>query len=163
MDFTNIFKMQKELDQAIISRDDLDAITDEEWQAKWLLAVLVEFSEFANEIQSFKYWKKHKNINHDAALEEFADVLHFLGSYAYKVGVNPIIEPKIVSKFPTDQILEIFRIASINKGNISKEIISELLSLSLGCAKLLNYTEEDIFKWYEIKNKKNFDRIKNHY
>ncbi|MBU4690183.1 dUTP diphosphatase [Mycoplasma sp. ES3157-GEN-MYC] len=163
MDFTNIFKMQKTLDDAINSREDLGHVMPEEWEAKWLLAVLVEFAEFANEVQCFKYWKKHKNVNKEAALEEFADVLHFLGSYAYKLNVNPFIEPKIVSKFPTDQILEIFKIASDAKGKVNADIISELLSLSLGCAKLLDYTEEEIFKWYEVKNKKNFDRIKNHY
>ncbi|WP_029608905.1 dUTP diphosphatase [Mycoplasma simbae] len=163
MDFSRIFRMQKELDHAINSRDDLHHVDHTEWQAKWSLALLVEFAEFANEVQCFKYWKKHINVNHDAVLEEFADVLHFLGSYAYQLDVNPIIEPKIVSKFPTDQILEIFRIASSAKTNITKEIISELLSLSLGCAKMLNYSDEDIMKWYEVKNQKNFERVKNHY
>ncbi|QBF34969.1 hypothetical protein EG856_03580 [Mycoplasmopsis phocirhinis] len=163
MDFAHIFQMQKNLDEAISSRSDLEVITNEQWQAKWLLALLVEFCEFANEIQSFKYWKKHKNINHGAALEEFADVLHFLGSYAYKLDVNPLIEPKIVSQCPTAQFLEIFKVATINKDNITKQIISELLSLSLGCAKLLGYSEDEILKAYEIKNQKNFERIKNHY
>ncbi|WP_096385783.1 dUTP diphosphatase [Mycoplasmopsis bovigenitalium] len=163
MDFTNIFKKQKELDLAISSREDLSSVTTDEWRAKWSLALLVEFAEFANEVQCFKYWKKHKEINHSAILEEFADVLHFLGSYAYKLEVHPIIEPKIVSKYPTDQILEIFKIASNLKSEINKETIADLLALSLGCAKLLNYSDEDIVKWYEIKNQKNFDRIKNHY
>ncbi|TQC51404.1 hypothetical protein E1I18_02695 [Mycoplasmopsis mucosicanis] len=163
MDLSHIFEKQKQLDNAINSREDLHHVVPDEWKAKWLLALLVEFGEFANEVQCFKYWKKHKTINHDAVLEEFADVLHFLGSYAYKLNVDPVIEAKIVSKFPTDQILEIYKVASQANTNITKEVLSELLSLSLGTAKMLGYKDEDILKWYEYKNAKNFERIKNHY
>ncbi|AIA29425.1 hypothetical protein MCAL160_0654 [Mycoplasmopsis californica HAZ160_1] len=163
MNFSHIFKMQAELDKAINSREDLKHVMPEEYKAKWLLALLVETAEFANEIQCFKYWKKHKTVDKAAVLEEFADVLHFLGSYGYKLNVDPIIEPKIVSKFPTDQILEIFRIASDTTINISKETISELIALALGCAKILGYTDDEIIEYYNLKNKKNFERVQNHY
>ena len=41
------------------------------------LALLVEISELANEVQSFKYWKMHKNINKNKIYEEWADCFHF--------------------------------------------------------------------------------------
>ncbi|WP_406615875.1 dUTP diphosphatase [Mycoplasmopsis hyopharyngis] len=167
MNFSEIFKMQKQLDEAIANRNDLHFATDEESKKKYtrmqVLALLVETAEFANEIQTFKYWKADKNVNHSHAMEEFADLLHFLGSFAYKLNVESEIEPLVMSDDINEQIGLLFAAISSSMNNLNKYSVGEMLALTLGCAKLLNYSEEDILKWYHIKNKKNYDRIKNHY
>jgi len=41
------------------------------------LALLVELGELCNEDKCFKYWKKHREIDRNKILDEFADCLHF--------------------------------------------------------------------------------------
>jgi dimeric dUTPase (all-alpha-NTP-PPase superfamily) len=55
-------------------------ITDNEILNSKLVALFTEAGEFANEVQSFKYWKKNKNIDDDKVLEELADIYFFLFS-----------------------------------------------------------------------------------
>lgn len=163
MNLARVFKMQKELDDAIISRNDLESFTKEQYQRMWALALLVETGEFANEVQSFKYWKAHKNVDKQKALEEFADVLHFLGSYAYKYDVNPEIEPLILTDDVNLQIIKLYATISSSVDSINKYNLAQMLALLLGAAKLIGYTEEEIMASYEIKNAKNFERVRNKY
>lgn len=167
MDLTKLFAMQRELDEAISQRNDLSFENTNKAKEKYnhmkLLALLVETAEFANEVQSFKYWKYKKEINHEKVLEEFADILHFLGSFAYKYEVYPMIDPLIISEDINVQIGNLFSAISSSMNNINKYNIAGMIALALGCAKLLNYSEEEIMKWYHIKNQKNYERIKNHY
>ncbi|WP_029512561.1 dUTP diphosphatase [Mycoplasmopsis iners] len=166
MNLTRIFEMQKELDLKIGQRKDLGWKNhdDAKIHQQMMLATLIEVAEFANEVQSFKYWKKHKNIDHEKVLEEFADVLHFLGSLGYKYQINPNVEPLIVQ---SQEINEQFTIlfSSITKAMYytNKYAIAEIFSLVLGAAKLLNYSEEQILKAYELKNQKNHQRVAEKY
>ncbi|MBZ4195663.1 dUTP diphosphatase [Mycoplasma tauri] len=167
MNLSRIFEMQKDLDKAISSRNDIDTsnrkISKADFNDMQLLATLVETAEFANEVQTFKYWKANKTVNPEKALEEFADILHFLGSFAYKYDVDPNIEPLIMSENVNRQICLLFSTISSAINNLNKYVIGQMLALLLGAAKLLNYSEEEIIKWYDIKNKKNYERIKDKY
>nr|WP_307926389.1 dUTP diphosphatase [Mycoplasmopsis bovis] len=138
-------------------------ISQAEFDEMKLLATLVETAEFANEVQSFKYWKANKSINREKALEEFADMLHFVGSFAYKYNVDPDIEPLILSDNVNKQICLLFSTISSAINNLNKYVISQMLAIALGVAKLLNYSEDEIIHWYYIKNKKNYERIKEKY
>ncbi len=64
---------QKELDDKILSNAGIEKYPLENIK----LALLVELGELANEWQGFKHWKKHREINREKLLEEFADCLHF--------------------------------------------------------------------------------------
>lgn len=64
---------QKKLDDEILSNSGIEKYPLENMK----LALLVELGELANEWQGFKYWKKHKEINKERLLDEFADCLHF--------------------------------------------------------------------------------------
>ncbi|CAL58960.1 dUTPase [Mycoplasmopsis agalactiae] len=167
MNLKKIFEMQRELDKAIINRNDVDAsnskITQAEFDEMKLLATLVETAEFANEVQSFKYWKANKTVNREKALEEFADILHFIGSFAYKYNVEPDIEPLILSNNVNRQICLLFSTISSAINNLNKYVIAQMLAIALGVAKLLNYSEDEIIHWYYVKNKKNYERIKERY
>ena len=42
-----------------------------------ILALFTEVGEFANETESFKYWKENKKDNREKQLEEYLDILFF--------------------------------------------------------------------------------------
>jgi dimeric dUTPase (all-alpha-NTP-PPase superfamily) len=67
-----LLKKQEELDGIILERAGIKKYPYESMK----LALLVELGELANEVQSFKHWKQHKEINREKILEEFADCLH---------------------------------------------------------------------------------------
>lgn len=64
---------QKKLDAAIFK----NAGMTEYPYPNMKLALLVELGELCNEDKSFKHWKKHKEVDREKLLDEFADCLHF--------------------------------------------------------------------------------------
>jgi len=72
---------QFELDRLIIEKNNIDLKWFSYSNIKRLkLALLVEVGEFANEIKSFKAWRKKTEINWTKAKEEFIDCLgYFIG------------------------------------------------------------------------------------
>ncbi|EGV00270.1 dUTP diphosphatase [Mycoplasmopsis columbina] len=164
MNLTRIFQMQKELDEKISARDDLNTIKGQKLHQQMMLAVLIEIAEFANEVQSFKYWKANKKVDNDKVLEEFADVLHFLGSLGYTHNLNPEIEPLVVkNKDINEQFTILFNAVTKAMYHTNKHVIAEILSLALGAMKLLKFSEEEILEWYEKKNRINHERVNNRY
>ncbi|MGY5139597.1 dUTP diphosphatase [Mycoplasmopsis gallinarum] len=163
MNLKNIYEMQKELDKKIGERTDLNLPKPKKSKKAQVLALLVETAEFANEVQSFKYWKANKQINENKILEEFADVLHFLGSLGYQYKVDSDIEPLVASEDVNDQLSVLFSSITNAMHNLNKYVIAEIIALALGTVKILGYSNEEILKWYEIKNKINHERILNKY
>ena len=74
-------KKQEEFDKFILQKSQLDLRWVSRFNAERLkLALLVEVGEFANEIKSFKIWRKKKEIDLIKAKEELIDCLgYFLG------------------------------------------------------------------------------------
>lgn len=72
---------QNDFDQQVIASHGIQW-TDEEYFRNTLVALDIELSEFANEAQWFKVWKKDKQINQEKLLEEYIDALHFMLSIA---------------------------------------------------------------------------------
>jgi len=72
---------QAELDKLIVKKSPIDLKWVSYSNAERLkLALLVEVGEFANEIKSFKAWRKQTEISWDKAKEELIDCLgYFLG------------------------------------------------------------------------------------
>lgn len=165
MDFSQIFELQKDLDQKINQK--VFSMNPELEQSKHhlqsLIGLTVEVSELANEIQFFKYWKKNKNINWDKVYEEYTDLIHFLVSNANFYKINPIIEAKIVSDDLTYQFKEIFIQISKLIANPNKETLRELFELIVGVAQLIDLDYDKMFTWYLKVNQKNYNRIKNDY
>jgi len=73
MDLTKMLADQKKLDEEIFKNAGIKKYPLENIK----LALLVELGELANEDKTFKYWKKHKEVNRERLLDEFADCLHF--------------------------------------------------------------------------------------
>ncbi len=76
-----LVKKQAELDQLIVEKSNTNLKWISHFNAERLkLALLVEVGEFANEIKSFKAWRKKQEIDWTKAKEELIDCLgYFLG------------------------------------------------------------------------------------
>ena len=70
--------LQNNLDIRVKNENDIPM--DANLSIEKFLALKTELFELANEIESFKYWKKSKNKTNQ--LEEACDVLHFILSIA---------------------------------------------------------------------------------
>lgn len=74
-----IFAMQKQLNDDIRIRRNLNDITKEEWIQKQTLAMMSELSELIDEV-NFKWWKNAKDVDDKLVKEELVDILHFFVS-----------------------------------------------------------------------------------
>ncbi|MFV8414091.1 dUTP diphosphatase [Mycoplasma sp. Z355B] len=165
MNLTKIFDMQKELDKQIAkkSQDANPDLNVEDIKVQKTLALIIEAAEYINEVQSFKYWKIHKDIKKSAVTEEFADLIHFLVNFSYKFEIDPEIEPLILSDDINIQFQQLFiAIADIMK-EINKTNILKAFQVALGSFVMLGYNYDDLFAAYEAKNRKNYERIANNY
>ncbi|WP_027333933.1 dUTP diphosphatase [Mycoplasma elephantis] len=165
MNLSEIFDKQKKLDKTILERSQhlLSNLTIEERNKLSKISLIVEMGEFMNEIESFKYWKKNKKNNKDNIKEEFADVLHFIISWAVIKDIDPIIEPKIINNDVNDQYIEIMKSLVLLFDNDNKENVTNSLSLILGLSKLVGLTPQEIKESYLVKNKINWERMQNNY
>lgn len=161
MDLNKIFNKQIELDKKI--NETHQVIKNDDWRIKAILALYVEVGELANEIQSFKYWKKNKTINNEFVKEEYADGLHFLLSFAIDLDINKNIEAVVLSQDINIQFIKIFDIINQLQNEYNSNTVKKALELYLGIAKLINLSDKEIEIAYLNKNKINFERIKNNY
>lgn len=108
MNLTDLLEKQKKLDKLIFKNSGIERYPFEDIK----LALLTELGELGNEVQSFKYWKRNKNIKTERILEEFADCLHFALSLENYLGQTS----DVVKKEPDD----VFKI--VEKKSTNEEI-----------------------------------------
>lgn len=92
MDLKELYKMQNELDQTIVDRTThgmMDA-DNKRFLNDRIMALSVEVSEFANEVEVFKYWKKNKRNDKKRQLSEYVDILHFWLSIGNTMEFKPL-------------------------------------------------------------------------
>ncbi len=160
MNFQDILVKQIELNKAIIEDNKKDDLNLEK---KQILALIVEVSELANEIQHFKYWKKNIKIDASKIVEEYSDGMHFYLSFGITLGMSNDIEPIIADDDLTLQFLAIYDSISKFSNKSTLDNFNNSFGLFIGLGKLLNYTDEDMKNAYLRKNEINFERIKNKY
>lgn len=138
-----IIKKQEKLDQLIVQKSPVDL--------KWIsrsnverlkLALLVEVGEFANEIKSFKAWRKKAEIDWTKAKEELIDCLgYFLGLISiYQIDMLPSLHAT---------------------GEKEEQSFNELLLDFF--AKTNDLYVEKNEQFYNLKNNKINDKAKNNY
>ncbi|QJR44265.1 dUTP diphosphatase [Mycoplasma miroungirhinis] len=160
MDLTRVFNLQKDLDESFAKNISPD---ENNLKTKIIIALIVEISEFANEVQEFKYWKVHKNINKQALLEEYADGIHFLSSICVRNNVTPFIDPiKLHDNFSM-QLSEVYQAATKLFVELTEETLKNVYSLYLGLALTIGLTENEILESFYKKNEINFQRAKDKY
>ncbi len=160
MNFNKIFAMQKKLDTAITNNHN---VIHEEIIDQRILALIVEVSEFANELASFKYWKKQKNLNRDKIIEEFVDGIHFYVSLSLQLKSSQLINSQIVSQDLNQQFLAVFASITDLKRDFKQKKLKISFGLYLGIARLCDISNQDIENYYIAKNKVNYERIANNY
>ncbi|ENY68592.1 Hypothetical protein, putative dUTPase [Metamycoplasma auris 15026] len=161
MNLEEVFEAQKILDKVFA-----DAILEKEksfFDKKIVIALLVELGEFANEVQSFKYWKKNKQTDRQKILEEYADGIHFLTSIAYPLSVPSKLTPKIKYKNFVLQLSYTYKLFSNLIYQKNKENVTKAYEAYLGLGQLIDISEIEIIKSYMAKNKKNYKRIQENY
>ena len=171
-----LIKEQKALDDEIRKNNGISET--ESLVSKKYIALKTELYELVNQIESFKFWKKHKGK--DNILEEGVDVLHFILSLAIERGVNLEHEgEERVKEFfeITKTELEKFgKDAIINESIIIMDtLLSEIpgkkeyvvlyptLRLLLQILQICEYTVDDIYNCYMKKNEINHERQENNY
>lgn len=156
-------EMQQKYDNAVMKKHDL--IYNYQIVNKVKIALFVELGEFLNELPSkFKYWKKTAKDDRTKALEEFVDILHFqLSLYNfYRINLN-------------NNLYDYYRIYDWYKGeelefndiaqyiyyiyNNTDRMLVYLFLLGVVC----DFTWEQIYHAYKIKNKINWERLKSGY
>ena len=134
---------QSKLDQLIVEKSPIDLKWISYSNAERLkLALLVEVGEFANEIKSFKAWRKKPEIDWAKAKEELIDCLgYFLGLVGiYQVDIPPFLLTEDEKKFGLFNELLLDFFAKTNDLHVEKN-------------------EE----FYKLENRKISDRAKNTY
>lgn len=167
LDLKLIFEKQKILDNLFAQYsygNNLVYEVDPQWLDKVIIAAIVEIAEFANEIESFKYWKVNKKSNYEKTIEEFVDAIHFLVSACIHFETKQVFETKFVeNKDINEQFKSVFILASRFLLKKKIEILVELFEFFLGFIEILGWTIEQVIQAYLEKYEKNLQRIKNQY
>ncbi|AWX69650.1 dUTP diphosphatase [[Mycoplasma] anseris] len=161
MNLSDIFKTQIDLDRAI-----WENVVEEEKEnhhIKATIALIVELSEFANEVKAFKYWKKDKHINRTLMLEEFADGIHFLTSFANDFQIDPEIQLIFQDHNFCLQLAYTYICFTKLLNDYTKQNVIEAYGAYLALGALVDITYDDILKAYRNKNQINYQRIKDNY
>ena len=88
----DIFKRQKEVDEIIKQTkrsQGLDfSFNESEWIDRLTTAIIAEAIEL-KEASNWKWWKKPKEMDKDAIIDEMADILHMWVSLCWRLGITP--------------------------------------------------------------------------
>ncbi|PAK21407.1 hypothetical protein CJJ23_02025 [Mycoplasmopsis agassizii] len=161
MNVKKLLTEQNKLDKMILKNAGIASFHDV--REKIGFALLVELGELANEVQTFKYWKKNQNIDRKKILEEYSDGIHFLNTYVFNFEAGEEFNPIIFSKDINKQFLEVYKNILIMIEKPDKEIIKLTYELYLGLASLLGISDREIETEYFKKNLVNQNRVKQNY
>lgn len=165
-----LLEQQDKLDATILENKQLEK---KDTRKKREVAFLMEFSEFVNDTQYFKYWKEH-NEPKETMAEEFVDALHFALSlmndslvkdyentvelYDRYINMKSI---KVLPKEDEDLTALVFRMYhSLTSEFRTDTFVTNFktLYLLLKIGEKVGMTEEIILDAYEKKNKVNYQR-----
>lgn len=161
----NMLKKQDELNSAIMKEFGLTTISKEQID----LATLDEIGEFTHELKGdWCWWKKSQEpVNRNKALEELADVFHFVLIYELLYGKRKYLtDPEQYwgspcSYMPMVQMDIGFGIANALI-SILKLVDGRLMYL-LALSEHLGFCLEEVYAAYMRKNAINMERLKNGY
>ena len=163
-ELNEIRHLQQNLDIRVKNENDIPM--DANLSIEKFLALKTELFELANEIESFKYWKKNKNKTNQ--LEEACDVLHFVMSIAIDNDVELVQEAQPENYNPDsydmNDLLGMMD-CMISDMFIEKdwEDLNALLLILGIVVNKCGYDVEELYKCYKAKNKENHARQDNKY
>jgi dimeric dUTPase (all-alpha-NTP-PPase superfamily) len=157
----DLYPLQKELDEEIAS---LHQVSYESTHARRLLALLVEFGEFANETRCFKYWSLKGPGPKERILDEYADGLHFFLSLGIPLGVSSFrreLTKKDVD--PTTAILEVYEKAARLLHHYDEITYRDAFASYLDLLPIFGFTSVEAKAAYRAKMKVNHQRQEQKY
>ena len=161
IDLTDLYKKQAELDKRIADNHNISYETTRE---RRILALLVEFGEFANATRCFKYWSNKPSEALDVVLDEYADGLHFFLSLGIdiKTSKKQYNHTKHASNL-TKQILEVYRLTAIFYKKQDEKSYIKAFQAFINITPLLKVRWSSIEKAYYKKLGENYSRQDNNY
>lgn len=156
MNFSKLFKLQKNLDNRILQQRGLD---NKSLTSKKILALQVEIAELANETRCFKFWSDKGPSNKSIILEEYADCLHFILTLGLEKQFNDIeVEIRDLQYDITAQFLNLY--VDINDFIVSssRDHYLTLFEDFLSLGKSLGFSIDEIEEAYIEKNSVNHKR-----
>jgi dimeric dUTPase (all-alpha-NTP-PPase superfamily) len=171
-----LVKKQTELDQLIVEKSQ----TNLKWISRFnterlKLALLVEVGEFANEIKSFKAWRKKPEIDWAKAQEELIDCLgYFLGLVGiYKINFPfPIIPGQkdlpfnellltffaLTNNLAVEENEQFYNLENAEINEAAKNTYYDWLKIFTEICWKLNIDEQKLLDIYLAKNEINLQR-----
>ena len=157
----DLYPLQKELDDDIAKRH---GVTYESTKDKRLLALLVEFGEFANETRCFKYWSLKPMSEKAVVLDEYADGMHFFLSLGIPLGVTSLKKDLVKKDIdPSTAILEVYEEAAKLHTAYNVEQYKKAFSMYLDLLPLFGFTGQEARDAYLKKLQVNHIRQENKY
>lgn len=156
MDLIKLYEIQKQLDIRIHKEHSLEG---KNLIPSKLLALQVELGELANETRCFKFWSNKGASSKEKILEEYVDCLHFILSIGLDSSLTDISLSRISSSNSlVDQFQNVF--THVIKFQYEPTLCNyaNLFNQFLLLGNKLDFTEEEIFESYLIKNKINHQR-----
>ena len=161
IDLNNLYQKQAELDQRIADNHHISYATTRE---RRILALLVEFGEFANATRCFKYWSNKPSETQDIVLGEYVDGLHFFLSLGIdiKVSKRQYNYTKHADNL-TKHILEVYRLAAIFYKKQDEKSYVKAFQAFINIVPLLKVRWTTIEKAYYKKLGENYHRQDTNY
>ena len=161
IDLSNLYIKHAELDKRIADNHNITYKTTRE---RRILALLVEFGEFANATRCFKYWSNKSSEAQDIVLDEYVDGLHFFLSLGIDIKVNK--KQYHYTKHAdnlTKQILETYRLATLFYKNQDEKSYIKAFQAFINITVLLKVRWSTIEKAYYKKLGENYHRQDTNY
>ncbi|GAA0601117.1 dUTP diphosphatase [Virgibacillus siamensis] len=156
MDWSELYSMQKQLDNYIEAQHDLsgrDVFKEKS------LALLVELGELANETRCFKFWSTKQRSDISVILEEYVDGVHFLLSLGLEKGFEYHGGSGTVPcESETDQFNRVFSATTEFREHPTETNYITLFEYFVQLGELLGFEEKAIQKAYLEKNEINYER-----
>lgn len=147
MDFTNLFELQENLDDALRKDQGLEGIS---LLSQKTLALQVEIGELADKTRCFKFWSRSKATNSSAILDQLANSLYFILALGLEKQFDNInnVQTKENNRNITSQFLNIY--VDINDFLVcsSKDHYITLLEDFLSLCSSLGYSPVEVEKTY---------------
>lgn len=162
MNIEPLFKLQLELDEYVAKNLGIvDEFNWVEYVDKRIFALKVEIAELANCVSWFKYWKQSHVIDHAAAIEELADVMHFFLSVGHSRKYTFIreLDPLAWKKVPMEQLFQYLMNNNFDSSGKWKNGFEQLICIG----HKLGYSLEEMEQAYKNKREINFKRQEEKY
>lgn len=160
-----MLKKQDELNSAIMKEFGLTMISKEQID----MATLDEIGEFTHELKGdWCWWKKSQEpVNRNKALEELADIFHFVLIYELFYGKRKYLDDsECYRESPHDYLPMVQMDIGFGLANALVHIINFVdgrLMYLLALSEHLGFCLEEIYAAYMRKNAINMERLKNGY